>query len=139
MTAQQIINDIKTKTKLTYTVRKNITEVYEKLKSEFGTDENDNKMVSFWFDDTSYNVLDNQTHVPILFFLLSKINLNNPTVIQFLNNIFDTDILLRLGIIKKEGSNGIQYYHITKYSRISNKADTGDVKKIENTYPQSQN
>jgi hypothetical protein len=116
VSAEQIIKNIKKqmgKNKMSgvYIVRKEINDIYEKLKKEYDTDE---KMVSFWFDNTAYNVLDNLVNVPILFFILSKVNLQNKTVKQFLDNIYDKSILLQIGIKKSINNEIVTYYHISK-------------------------
>jgi|LauGreDrversion4_2_1035121.scaffolds.fasta_scaffold204107_3 hypothetical protein len=86
---------------------------YENIRNEFNAtvkyfNEDDTKITDFWLTNYEYNLLDFK-HQFLIRCLLSQVGLKQEKVVEFLNKIDDTSLLLKLGTIRVQ--NGTSHFY----------------------------
>jgi hypothetical protein len=86
---------------------------YESIRNGFNAtvkyfNEDDTKITDFWLTNYEYNLLDFK-HQFLIRCLLSQVGLKQEKVVEFLNKIDDTSLLLKLGTIRVQ--NGTSHFY----------------------------
>lgn len=106
--AEKILKDVR-ENKVKYLISDDITRVVKHINFRFNND--NDSVVHFWFDSAVYNLLD-YGHILLLKKIFQVVGVTHELVLTFLDNIGDTHLLHRIGVLRLKTAKGKEYYKL---------------------------